>query len=80
MTSIYRLNVNELSEDLLNSIKTAFKNKVVEITVTEALDESDYLLSSENNKNHLKQSMKSLEDGKGINFTVQELEEKYGTK
>ncbi|MEJ7679279.1 MAG: hypothetical protein WKG06_15770 [Segetibacter sp.] len=80
MTNIYRLDVNELSEDLLNSIKAAFKDKGVEITVTEALDEFDYLLSSENNKSYLKQSMKSLEDGKGITFTVQELEEKYGTK
>ncbi len=80
MTTTYRLNVNELSHELLNSIKAAFKDKVVEITVTEALDETDYLLSSNENKKHLGQSMYSLEQGKGITYTVQELEEKYGNK
>lgn len=80
MTSIYRLNVNELSQELLNSIKAAFKDKVVEITVTEALDETDYLLSSDKNRTHLQQSQLSLEQGKGVTFTVQELEEKYGAK
>ncbi len=80
MTTTYRLNVNELSNELLNSIKAAFKDKVVEITVTEALEETDYLLSSQNNKKQMEQSQLSLEQGKGITFTVQELEEKYGTK
>lgn len=80
MTSTYRLNVNELSQDLLNSIKAAFKDKVVEITVTEALDETQFLLSSEKNKLHLQESIRSLEEGHGITFTVQELEEKYGHK
>jgi hypothetical protein len=72
--------VNELSQDLLNSIKATFKDKVIEITVTEALDETDYLLSTEKNRQHLQQSMQSLEQGKGITLNVQELEEKYGTK
>lgn len=80
MTTTYRLNVNELSHELLNSIKAAFKDKVVEITVTEALDETDYQLSSNENKKHLEQSIYSLEQGKGISYTAQELEEKYGNK
>lgn len=80
MTSIYRLNVNELSQDLLEAIKASFKDKVIEITVTEALDETEYLMSSKNNKDQLLQSMEALEQGKGITFTVQELEEKYGSK
>ena len=80
MTSIYRLNVNELSEDLLNSIKAAFKDKEIEITVTEAVDETAYLLSSNKNRQILEQSLHSLEQGKGVTFTVQELEEKYGIK
>lgn len=80
MTSTYRLNVNELSMDLLSSIRAAFKDKEVEITVTEAVDETDYLLSSEKNKSNLYKSLQSLEEGKGVTFTVQELEEKYGVK
>lgn len=65
MTTTYRLNVNELSNELLNSIKAAFKDKAVEIIVTEALDETDYLLSSKNNKKHPEHSQNSLKQGKG---------------
>lgn len=66
--------------DLLSSIRTAFKDKEIEITVTEAIDETDYLLSSEKNKAQLQESLLSLEKGKGVIFTVEELEEKYGEK
>lgn len=72
--------MQSLPQELLNSIKAAYKDKVVEITVTEALDETAYLLSSKENKKHLEQSQYSLEQDKGITFTVQELEEKYGNK
>jgi len=51
MITIYRLNVNELSTEIINSIKEAFKGKTIEIIVTEATDETDYLLQSEANKN-----------------------------
>jgi hypothetical protein len=80
MTTTYRLNVDELSFDLLNSIKATFKNKEIEITVTEAVDETSYLLSSEANNKHLQQSEHLLQQGKGVTFSVQELEEKFGNK
>lgn len=80
MTSTYRLNVNELSMDLISSIRAAFKDKDIEITVTEAIDETDYLLSSEKNKIQLQESVLSLQEGKGVIFTVEELEEKFGKK
>lgn len=80
MTTTYRLNVDELSFDLLNSIKAAFRNKETEITVPEAIDETSYLLSSEANKKHLQQSEQLREQGKGVMFSVQELEEKFGNK
>ena len=53
MTTTYHLNVNELSVELLNSIKAAFKDKTVDITVSESMDETEYLLSSEANKKML---------------------------
>ena len=80
MTSTYRLNVNELSMDLLSSIRAAFKDKDVEITVTEAVDETSYLLSSEKNKSNLFESIQSLEEGKGTTYTTQQLQERYGIK
>jgi hypothetical protein len=78
MITIYRLNVNELSTEILNSIKEAFKGKTVEIIVTEATDETNYLLQSEANKKMLMQSISELEAGEGITLTLNELEAKYG--
>ena len=77
MTTTYHLNVNELSIELLNSIKAAFKDKTIDITVSEAMDETDYLLSSKANKEHLQRSLSDLEDGKGIVFTLEDLQNKY---
>jgi hypothetical protein len=78
MTTTYHLNVNELSIELLNSIKLAFKDKTIDIVVSEAVDETEYLLTSSNNKTYLMQATKDLEEGKGITFSVNELQEKYG--
>lgn len=41
MTTIYRLHVNELSVDLLDSIKAAFKNKMGEIVVSDELSKEN---------------------------------------
>ena len=41
MTTTYHLHVNDLSLELLNSIKAAFKDKTVDIIVTDAADASD---------------------------------------
>jgi antitoxin YefM len=80
MVTTYRLNVNELSVELINSIKAAFKDKDVEITVTDATDETAYLLSSPANRKSLEKSMQQAEDGEFTTFTVAELEAKYGGK
>jgi len=78
MTTTYHLNVDELSIELVNSIKAAFKNKTIDITVSEAMDETEYLLSTKANKEHLEKSVRELEEGKGITMTIEELQNKYG--
>ena len=78
MTTTYHLNVDELSIELINSIKAAFKNKTIDITVSEAIDETEYLLSTKANKEHLEKSMRELEEGKGITMTIEEFQNKYG--
>ena len=45
MTTTYRLHINELTEDLLNSIKEAFKDKTVEIVVSDEINESETIRS-----------------------------------
>ncbi len=77
METIYRINANELSEELIKSIQAAFEGKEIEIKVTDQLDETDYLLSTRSNKEHLYKSMEELERGEGIPMTLAELQEKY---
>lgn len=75
MTLQYELNTEELSDGLLESIKSAFNKKRVKITVQEAyLDETDYLLSTDANRKNLEESIKQLERGEGIRFTLEEFE------
>ena len=80
MITTYRLHVNELTEDLIKSIKSAFKDKTVEITVSDALDETEYLLASEANRKSLEKSIQQAQEGDLVTFTIQEFQEKYGSK
>ncbi len=77
MITTYRLNSKELSDEIIRSIKEAFKDKDIEITVSDLADETEYLLSSEANKKHLYRSMEELEAGKGTPMTLAELQERY---
>jgi len=77
METTYRLNAKELSVELIQSIQAAFKDKNIEITVTDEVDETEYLLSTETNKKHLYKSIEELEQGKGISMSLAELQEKY---
>jgi PHD/YefM family antitoxin component YafN of YafNO toxin-antitoxin module len=63
MTTTYHLSANELSEDILNSIKSLYKGKTISITVEPEMDETEYLLSSEANRKMLIESIKQVENG-----------------
>ena len=65
MKTSFRLNEKELTDDIINIIRTAFKNKEIEITVSDFLDETDYLLSTDANKKHLQKSIGDIENGEG---------------
>jgi antitoxin YefM len=77
MTTTYKLNAKELSNDLIQSIKEAFKDKDIEITISDYADETEYLLSTEANKRHLSKSMGEIEKGDIVEMTLAELQEKY---
>jgi antitoxin YefM len=77
MTTIYKLNSKELSEELIKSIKEAFKDKDIEITVTDYADDTEYLLSTEANKKHLYKSIDEIERGQTVAMTLAELQERY---
>ncbi|HEY8688645.1 MAG TPA: hypothetical protein VIM07_05370 [Chitinophagaceae bacterium] len=78
MTTTFRLNESELTEEIVKAIRSAFKNKEIEITVSDIRDETEYLLSTEANKKHLQKAMDDIDSGNGITLTLNELQEKYG--
>jgi hypothetical protein len=80
MTTTFRLHVNEITADLLESIKAAFKGKTVEITISDSMDETEYLMANEANRKILEKSIQQAEDGDLQTFTLREFEEKYGSK
>jgi antitoxin YefM len=60
MHTTYRLNANELDEKFIQSLKTLFKDKDIEIMVNE-VDETAYLLRSEANKERLLIAVENVE-------------------
>jgi hypothetical protein len=62
MTTTYRLHVNELTEDLLNSIKAAFRDKTVEIVVSDEINETESIRSYAADEDSFKFWMAEEED------------------
>ena len=63
--------------DVLNAIRLLFKDKEIEIKVSEAMDETEYLLASPANSRQIMASIKELEEGKGVEMTIEELQKKF---
>ena len=62
MHSTYRLNANEVDENFLAGLKVTFKGREIEIVVYE-VDETEYLLKSEANRERLLAAKKNIENG-----------------
>lgn len=65
MYTIYRLNADELDNKFLESLKSAFGHKQIEIAVSEA-DETDYLLRAPVNRERLLQALADVEAGRNL--------------
>ena len=74
METTYKLNVRELTPDFITTIQNMYLNRNIEITIREELDETEYLMSSPANREHLLKAIKNVEDGKNI-ITFETLEE-----
>jgi antitoxin YefM len=61
MQTIYRLKTSELDENFLEGLKMTFKDKEIEIIVSE-VDETEYLLKSEANKKRLLEAVKNVKN------------------
>ncbi len=62
MYSTYRLKADELSSDILNAIKNAFQHREIEITIHDVPDETDYLLGTTANKEHLLKAVEEIDN------------------
>lgn len=71
MQTIYHINADEIDERILESIKILFKNKEIEITVSER-DETEYLLRSPANREHLLRAIEDVEADRNIYVLDQE--------
>lgn len=65
VVTVYRLHVSELNDQFIEAVQAFFKDKEVEITVTE-VDETEYLLRSEANRTRLMQAINNVENGKNL--------------
>lgn len=65
METTYRLNADELDNRFIESLKSVFKNKEIEITVTE-VDDTEYLFRSKGNKEHLLSAVDDVENNRNI--------------
>jgi antitoxin YefM len=65
MEAIYRLNAKELGSEFINSVRDAYMDRNIEITVREQ-DETEYLLSSSANRKHLEKAVENVERGENL--------------
>ncbi len=65
MQTIYQINADELDQTILESIKTLFKNKEIEIVVSER-DETAYLLRSPANREYLLRVIEDVEADRNV--------------
>jgi hypothetical protein len=73
MTSTFELNANELNADFLKAIKQLFKNRMIRLTIDVDMDETEYLLQSEANKNHLIEALKNARNGKVEEINIDQM-------
>ena len=75
MIATYQLKPHELTEDFLKVLKETFHDRDVTITVEETLDETDFLLQPEANRNHLLAGVEAAKQGKFAHtMTIEEAE------
>ncbi|MGB3206328.1 MAG: hypothetical protein WBB28_15165 [Crinalium sp.] len=65
MQTIYRLKASELDHHFLEGLKATFQDKKIEIIVYE-VNETDYLLKSETNKNRLFKAIENVNNGTNL--------------
>ena len=68
MMNTYTLPADDLNEAFLSMLRKSYSGKKVEVTVTEIneMDETEYLLATKANREHLLRALKDVEAGKNL--------------
>ncbi len=70
MYASYRMNVSELDDRFLETLRMMFNGREIEISVSEAipneLDETAYLLRSPGNREHLLKAVEDIDQGRNL--------------
>jgi antitoxin YefM len=60
MQSTYRVRADELTIDFVQALKITYKDREIEIIVSDEVDETDYLFSSPANREHLLRAIENV--------------------
>jgi antitoxin YefM len=71
MEAVFRLNTRELGNSFITSLRDAYPDQNIEITVREQ-DETEYLCSSPANRERLETAIENVKQGKIITFETLE--------
>jgi tRNA G18 (ribose-2'-O)-methylase SpoU len=66
MQTTYRMRADELSTDLIKALKTTYHSREIVITIDEAQDETEYLLSSPANREHLLSAIDDVKNNRNL--------------
>ena len=65
MSAVYRLKASEIDSNFLAKVKETFGEKEIEIVISE-IDETEYLLKSEVNKNRLLKAIENIKNNRNL--------------
>ena len=71
-TTYHLQSAGDIDNNIIQSIKEAFKGKRIVITVEEEIDETEFLLSNPANKEMLLESLKQAKNGQTVKVTIPE--------
>jgi antitoxin YefM len=74
MQTTYRVRADELSDDFVQALKVTYKDREIEIVVSDVVDDTDYLLSTAANREQLLGAIKDIESGENLSsFSLDDL-------
>jgi antitoxin YefM len=74
MQTTYRVRADELTDDFVQALKVTYKDREIEIVVSDVVDDTDYLLSTAANREQLLGAIKDIESGENLaSFSLDDL-------